>query len=54
MEFRIDSLGKRLLFAWTQSDINILLTSYLKPESRLQIWRNVQERVSQIAPFLQT
>jgi uncharacterized protein len=49
----IDSLGKRLLFAWTQADINILLTSYLRPESRLQIWRNVQERVSQVAPFLQ-
>jgi uncharacterized protein len=48
----LDSLGKRLLFAWTQADINILLTSYLRPESRLQIWRNVQERVSQIAPFL--
>ena len=48
----IDSFGKRLLFAWTQADINILLTSYLKPESRIQIWRNVQERVSQIAPFL--
>jgi uncharacterized membrane protein (UPF0182 family) len=48
----LDSLGKRLLFAWTQADINILLTSYLKPESRIQIWRNVQERVSQIAPFL--
>ena len=47
-----DSLGKRLLFAWTQADINILLTSYLKPESRIQIWRDVQERASQIAPFL--
>ena len=48
----IDSLSKRLLFAWTQADINILLTGYLKPESRIQIWRNVQERVSQVAPFL--
>jgi uncharacterized membrane protein (UPF0182 family) len=48
----LDSFGKRLLFAWTQADINILLTSYLKPESRIQIWRNVQERVSQVAPFL--
>ena len=46
----LDSLGKRLLFAWTQADINILLTSYLKPESRIQIWRDVQQRVSQIAP----
>ena len=48
----LDGLWKRLLFAWTQKDINILLTSYLTPESRIQIWRSVQERVSQIAPFL--
>ena len=48
----LDSAGKRLLFAITQGDINILLTGYLRPESRIQIWRNVQERVSQIAPFL--
>jgi len=40
------------LFTWTQKDINILLTSYLKPQSRIQIWRSVQERVSQVAPFL--
>ena len=48
----LDSLWKRLLFTWTQSDINILLTSYLRPESRIQIWRRVHERVQQIAPFL--
>ena len=48
----LNSPGKRLLFAWTQTDINILLTSSLTAESRIQIWRNVQERVSQIAPFL--
>ena len=48
----LDSLWKRLLFAWTQSDINILFTSYLRPESRIQIWRRVQERVEKIAPFL--
>ncbi|MGB7169859.1 MAG: UPF0182 family protein [Acidobacteriaceae bacterium] len=48
----LDSLGKRLLFAWTQKDVNILLTSYLQPQSKIQIWRSVQERVSQIAPFL--
>jgi uncharacterized membrane protein (UPF0182 family) len=49
----LDSLWKRLLFAWTQADVNILFTSYLKPESKIQIWRNVQERVQQVAPFLQ-
>jgi len=48
----LDSPGKRLLFAWTQADINILLTSSLTAESRIQIWRNVQVRVSQVAPFL--
>ena len=48
----LDSFWKRLLFAWTQADINILFTSYLQPQSRIQIWRNVQERVRQIAPFL--
>jgi len=48
----LDSLWKRLLFTWTQADVNILFTSYLRPESRIQIWRRVQERVQQIAPFL--
>jgi uncharacterized membrane protein (UPF0182 family) len=47
-----DSLWKRLLFAWTQRDINILFTSYLGPQSRIQIWRDVRQRVSKIAPFL--
>ena len=31
----LDSIWKRLLFAWTQKDINILLTSYLTPQSRI-------------------
>jgi uncharacterized protein len=48
----LDSFWKRILFAWTQRDVNILLTSYLKPQSRIQIWRRVHERVAQIAPFL--
>ncbi|MGB7606867.1 MAG: UPF0182 family protein [Candidatus Sulfotelmatobacter sp.] len=48
----LDSVWKRLLFSWTQTDINILLTSYLRPQSKIQIWRSVQERISQVAPFL--
>ena len=48
----LDSLWKRLLFTLTQGDINILFTTYLRPESRIQIWRRVHERVAQIAPFL--
>ena len=49
----LDSFWKKILFSWTQSDLNILLTSYLGPQSRIQIWRNVQERVEHIAPFLE-
>jgi uncharacterized membrane protein (UPF0182 family) len=48
----LDSFWKKLLFAWTQSDINILLTSYIQPQSRIQIWRRVHERIAHIAPFL--
>jgi uncharacterized membrane protein (UPF0182 family) len=48
----IDSFLRRVLFAWTQQDINILFTSYLKPQSRIQIWRDVQQRVARVAPFL--
>ncbi|GAB4388569.1 MAG: UPF0182 family protein [Thermodesulfovibrionales bacterium] len=43
---------RRLLFAWHFSDVNILLSAYITPESRIQIWRPTQERVSRIAPFL--
>nr|WP_294565971.1 UPF0182 family protein [uncultured Rhodopila sp.] len=48
----VDSLSRRILFAWNQGDINILLTAYLTPQSRIQIWRTVQERVAKVAPFL--
>jgi len=41
-----------VLFAWTQKDLNILLVTYLQPASRIQIWRDVQERLGRIAPFL--
>ncbi len=48
----LDNWWRRALFAWTRKDVNILLTSYLRPESRVQIWRTVHERVAKIAPFL--
>jgi uncharacterized membrane protein (UPF0182 family) len=49
----LDSFWRRVLFAWTQKDINILLTSYIEPQSKIQIWRDIQQRVTKIAPFLQ-
>ncbi len=42
----------RLLFSWELGDINILLSDYIHPESRLQVWRGVQERIERITPFL--
>ena len=48
----INAFWRRLLFAWHESDFNIMLTTYIGSESRLQIRREVHERVHQIAPFL--
>ena len=48
----LDSALRRMLFAWNQFDINIVLSSYITPDSRIQIWRSIQERVSRVAPFL--
>jgi uncharacterized membrane protein (UPF0182 family) len=45
-------LLKRLLFAWNLSDVNVLLSDYITPTSRIQLWRTVRERVSHVAPFL--
>lgn len=49
----ISNLFRKLLFAWELTDINILLSDYIHEESRLQIWRSVQERIRKITPFLQ-
>ncbi len=49
----LDSFWKKALFAWHQSDIGIVLSSYLSPQSRIQLWRTVQQRVSRLAPFLE-
>jgi uncharacterized membrane protein (UPF0182 family) len=49
---KVKGLLRKLLFAWDRGDINILFSEYINPESRFQIWRNVQERVHRIAPFL--
>jgi len=48
----LDSFWKKSLFSWHQLDLSIILSSYLTPQSRIQLWRTVEERVSKIAPFL--
>ena len=48
----LDSFWKKALFAWHQFDVSIVLSSYLSPQSRIQLWRTVQQSVSRSAPFL--
>ena len=48
----LDSFWKKALFAWYQFDMSIVLSSYLSPQSRIQLWRSVQQSVSRTAPFL--
>lgn len=43
---------RRSLFAWYKGDINLLLSGYLTPQSRIQLFRSVKQRVEEIAPFL--
>ena len=50
---QISNFFRKLLFAWEMGDINILLSDYIQNESRLQVWRSVQERINRITPFLQ-
>ncbi len=49
---RLSSTWLRLLLAWNRLDVNILISSYITEDSRIQMWREVAERVSVIAPFL--
>ncbi len=49
---RLDAWWKRLLFAWHRFDINILISGYVTPQSRIQFWRRISERIARLAPFL--
>ena len=50
--FPISSLPMRVAAAVNEGDYNILLTSYLTPESRMMIRRNVKERLETLAAFI--
>lgn len=46
------SLWRRLIFALHFSSTNILFSGYLQPSSRIMIYRQIQQRVAKLAPFL--
>jgi uncharacterized membrane protein (UPF0182 family) len=48
----IGSFIRRLVYAWQFGDLNILISGELTPESRVLYYRNIQERVQHVAPFL--
>lgn len=50
--FSIASFSMRLAAAVSTGDWNILLTSYLKAESRMMLRRNIRERLDALAGFL--
>ncbi|HAE33244.1 MAG TPA: hypothetical protein DCF86_05320, partial [Dehalococcoidia bacterium] len=43
---------RKLVYAWEMGDVNILISSELNAESRIQYRRTIQDRVETIAPFL--
>ncbi len=48
----IGSFIRRLVYAWQFGDVNILISGELTTESRVLYYRNIQERVNHLAPFL--
>jgi uncharacterized protein len=48
----LSSWLRRLLYAWQFRDLNLLISTEISPDSRLQYRRPVRERFSTITPFL--
>ncbi len=49
----LGGLFRRLAFAWSFGDANILISGSVDSESRILFRRLIQDRVSELAPFLQ-
>lgn len=48
----LDGFHRKLSFAWTLGDKNLLLSQELQPDTRILYDRNVHERVRRLVPFL--
>ena len=49
---QLDSFFKRLAFALRLADANVILSDEIGNETRVLLYRQIRDRVSQIAPFL--
>ena len=48
----LGSFINRLAYAWQLGDINVLISAEITGDSRIQYRREIQERISTVAPFL--
>jgi uncharacterized membrane protein (UPF0182 family) len=48
----LPSLWHRLMYAMDMGNLKVLISQYFTPQSRIHYYRQIQERVSHIAPFL--
>jgi hypothetical protein len=49
----LSSVLRRAAFAWRFRDVNLLISSAIKGDSRILFRRKIRDRVRQVAPFLQ-
>ena len=49
---RLSSFFRKLAYTWQIGDINLLISSEINSDSRLQYRRSIEERISTVAPFL--
>ena len=43
----------KLVYAWKFSDINLMISGEINPDSKIQYERNIQDRVRKLVPFLE-
>ena len=49
----LDSVIKRIFYAWKFRDINIFISGEITSESKIQYQRNILERVKKLVPYLE-
>ena len=49
---QLNSIFRKIAYAWEFADINIMISGALSSESKIQYERNITERIQKIAPFL--
>ncbi len=49
----INSFFKRFLYAWRFDDVQLLFSGYITPKTRILFQRQIVERASTVAPFLE-